>query len=76
MNIPNGRININETPKFNNILYYDENIAFKNSLHRDSDYFEKITTGAYILCTKKDSLNLIKEEIINQNRRDDKIILI
>ena len=74
MNLPNGIININEIPKFNNILYYDENITFKNSLHRDSDYFEKITTGAYILCTKKDSLNLIKEEIINQNRRDDKII--
>ena len=41
-------------PKFNNIIYYDENLDFINSVHSDSDYFEKITSGAFILCTNLD----------------------
>ena len=68
MNIPNAITDLDEMPKFNNIIYYDENINFINSVHRDSDYFEKITSGAFILCTNLDSLKLIKDEIIYKNK--------
>ena len=68
MNLPNGITELNKKSKFNNIIYYDENIDFINSLHRDSDYFEKITSGAFILCRNIDSLNLVKEEIIKLNK--------
>ena len=68
MNIADGITDLDEIPKFNNIIYYDENINFINSVHRDSDYFEKITLGAFILCTNLDSLKLIKDEIIYQNK--------
>ena len=68
MNIANGITDLDEMPKFNNIIYYDENINFINSVHRDSDYFEKITLGAFILCTNLDSLKLIKDEIIYKNK--------
>jgi len=68
MNFPNGITDLDEIPKFNNIIYYDENINFINSVHRDSDYFEKITLGAFILCTNLDSLKLIKDEIIYKNK--------
>ena len=75
MDIPNGITDSNEISKFNNIIYYDENLNFINSVHKDSDYFEKITFGAFILCTKLDSLKLIKEEIIKQNMLNKKILL-
>ena len=74
MGIPNGLIDPKEIPKFNNIIYYDENLDFINSVHRDSDYFEKITSGAFILCTNLDSLKLIKAEIINQNEQNKNIL--
>ena len=63
MNVANGIVDLDEIPKFNNIIYYDENINFINSVHRDSDYFEKITLGAFILCTNLNSLKLIKDKI-------------
>lgn len=50
MNVPNGVIHSNESAKFNNIIYYDENSNFVQPVYRDSDYFERITTGAFILC--------------------------
>ena len=68
MNIANGITDLDEINKFNNIIYYDENINFINSVHRDSDYFEKITLGSFILCTNLDSLKLIKDEIIYKNK--------
>ena len=51
MNFPNGSVD-NEV-LFNNILYYDENKEFENEVNKDSDYFETITPGAFILCTNK-----------------------
>ena len=44
MNIPNGVIDSkkNEKIKFNNLIYYDENIDYINYVNKDSDYFEKI----------------------------------
>ena len=58
MNIPNGLIysNKNETIKFNNIIYYDENSDFSNYVNKDSDKFEKNTSGAFILCNNLDSM--------------------
>ena len=39
MALPNGYID--STKKFNNIIYYDENLKFINSINKDSDFFEK-----------------------------------
>ena len=68
MNFPNG--NINEEQKYNNIIYYDENTDFLNSINRDSDAFERITPGAFILCTNMESLKLIRTEILAQIKKD------
>ena len=75
MSVPNGCINESEKEEvFNNIIYYDENIEFKDNVHKDSDYFERITPGAFILCTDLDSLNLINYEIVTQQKRQKKTI--
>ena len=61
MNFSNGSI---EGQKFNNILYYDENISdYLKEINKDSDLFERYTPGAFILCTNIDSLKLIRTEI-------------
>ena len=72
MNFPNG--STNGELKYNNIIYYDENINFKKNIYKDSDEFERNTPGAFILCTDKDSLNMVKEEILKQKVRDSRII--
>ena len=72
MNKPNGIADSEQIPKFNNIIYYDENINFINYVHSDSDYFEKITLGAFILCTNLTSLKLIKDEIISKNLHNNR----
>ena len=76
MNIPNGLIysNKNEKIKFNNIIYYDENSDFSNYVNKDSDKFEKNTSGAFILCNNIDSMKIIREEIL-QKRKNDKAII-
>ena len=73
MNIPNGSFNPQEEV-FNNIIYYDENTNFQKQVHSDSDYFERITPGAFILCTDIPSLDLISYEVINQKKRDKNMI--
>ena len=73
MNFPNGSIDSNQIKKFNNILYYDENLNFINSINKDSDYFEKNTLGAFILCTNLESLKIIREEILKQIKKELKI---
>ena len=73
MNIPNGSFNPQEEV-FNNIIYYDENTNFKKQVHSDSDYFERITPGAFILCTDIPSLDLISYEVVNQKKRDKNMI--
>ena len=70
MNFPNGSIDSEQIHKYNNILYYDENIDFINSIHKDSDIFEKCTSGAFILCTNLESLELLKQEILKQFLKD------
>ena len=74
MSVPNGCINEQEKEEvFNNIIYYDESLK-KKSVHKDSDYFERITPGAFILCTDEESLNLIKYEIVTQKKRQNRTI--
>ena len=68
MNFPNGMTN--ELQIFNNIIYYDENTDYMNDIKKDSDYFERVTPGAFILCTSIDSLKLIREEILKQIKKD------
>ena len=70
MNFPNG--STNELQVFNNIIYYDENTNYMNDVKKDSDYFERATPGAFILCTSIDSLKLIREEILRQIKKDKK----
>ena len=74
MNFPNGIINSNETSKFNNILYYDENLNFSESIYKDSDNFEACTLGAFILCTNLISLKLVQNEILREFQKDHRII--
>ena len=68
MEFPNGLID--SVNKFNNIIYYDENIKFIKSIKKDCDIFESKTPGAFIICTNLNSMTIIKEEIIRQYKRD------
>ena len=63
----------NNQKKNNNIIFYDEktSISLRNDL---SDYFEENINGNFFLCTKIKSLSLLKKEIINENKNDNKII--
>ena len=70
MSFPNG--GLNKKKIYNNILYYDENTNFLSSINKDSDTFEYYTPGAFILCTNDKSLDLIRDEIVRQMRRDKK----
>ena len=63
-----------EANSFNNIIYYNENIEDLTNIYEDSDYFEKNTSGAFILCTNIESLKLIREEIIEQNKKNPNIL--
>ena len=69
MTFANGSITGEQ--KYNNIIYYDENIdQFKSNVYKDSDIFENNTLGAFILCVSLDSLSLIRNEILKQIERD------
>ena len=59
--------------KYNNIIYYNENIRELNSIYKDSNFFERNTLGAFILCTDLDSLNLIRGEILKKIEEDGRI---
>ena len=59
--------------KYNNIIYYDENIELCNSIYKDSDFFERYTPGAFILCTNLESLRLCRTEILKEIENDDRI---
>ena len=57
--------------KFNNIVYYDENIDnYEDEINADADLFEDNTFGTFLLCTNIDSLNLVMMEI-DKERKDD-----
>ena len=59
--------------KFNNIIYYDVNVNHLSSIKQDSDDFERVTPGAFILCTNMDSFKLIRTEILCQIEKDKRI---
>ena len=82
MNFSNGIINQEE--KFNNIIYYDNNIKineedtkkkeyYKKSIYGDSNIFEQKTPGAFILCTNLDSLKIIRDEILRNRKVEKKV---
>ena len=68
MTFPNGYVD--STKAYNNIIYYDENIKFINSINKHSDFFEKNISGAFILCNDLESLSIIKKEILKQIKKD------
>ena len=73
MNFSNA--SANNDNKFNNIIYYDANVMdHLNDINKDSDYFERVTPGAFILCTNMDSFKLIREEMLTEIKNDDRTI--
>ena len=73
MNFANGIIQNEE--KFNNIIYYDTNAEkYKKDVYGDSNIFEQITPGAFILCNNIDSLEIIKDEILRHRKSEKKVI--
>ena len=74
MNYANGSTNSNKEQIFNNIIYYDENLKYLNAINKDSDYFERKTPGAFILCTSIESFRLIRNEILKQIKRDKRTL--
>ena len=71
MNFPNGKIEGEEM--YNNIIYYDENKDYSNFINKDSDFFERHTPGAFILCTDMESLRLVRAEILKEIENDERI---
>ena len=71
MDFPNS--NAENDNKVNNIIYYDTNIDFLSSINQDSDYFERVTPGAFILCTNIESLKLIRTEILVEVENDERM---
>ena len=63
----------NKEQNFNNIIYYDENIDYLDSIIKDSNYFEVNTHGTFILCTNLESLKLVKNEILRNIKKDKRI---
>ena len=72
MNFANGAIN--NDGRYNNIIYYDENIDHLSEINQDSDLFEQKTPGAFLLCTNLKSLNLVSKEIVRQIKKDKRIV--
>ena len=64
MNFSNG--SANGQKRFNNILYYGENKTHIEEIILDSNIFERVTPGAFILCTSLESVDLVKKEIVKQ----------
>ena len=61
------------TSKFNNIIYYDPNINYLSNIKLDSDYFERATPGAFILCTNMNTFRLLRTEILCEIEKDKRI---
>ena len=64
---------IKKEKNYNNIIYYNEKIDHMRSINKDSDYFEKNTPGAFILCTDLESLRIVRDEILIEIRKDLRI---
>ena len=44
--------------KFNNIIYFNDNKLNFDSIYEETDFFVRNTPGAFILCCKKEFLNI------------------
>ena len=62
---------LDENPKFNNILYYDENKKLEN-VYYDCDNFEENTPGTFIYCNNLESLELVKSDILDKFNENEK----
>ena len=72
MNFKKG--DLNENTKFNNIIYYDENIDnYEDEINADGDLFEANTSGTFLLCTNIESLALIMKEISKEYKEDNQL---
>ena len=60
--------------KYNNIIYYNEDINNLNLIYKECDIFERNTHGSFILCINIELLKIIKEEILRKNKKDKRII--
>ena len=67
-------IKFEQNIKFNNIIYYDEIIDKKhqNEVYSDCEIFEENTQGAFIFCGTMKELELIKAEILEEFRKNNK----
>jgi len=75
MNFPNEKFEGEGEIKYNNIIYYDENVGHSNNnINKDSDYFERNTPGAFILCNDLESLRLVRAEILKEIENEERII--
>ena len=72
MTFPNA--SVDEDNKFNNIIYYDTNINHLKDINQDSDFFERFTPGAFILCTNMDSFKIIRTELLTEIEKDKRLI--
>ena len=59
--------------KFNNIIYFNDNKTNFNSIYEETVIFERNTPGIFILCCKKEYLNIINEEIIKEIKKNKTI---
>ena len=65
---------LNKGTKFNNLVYYDENIDnYEDEINADADQFEDNTIGTFLLCTNLDSLNLVLMEIDKEMKDDNQL---
>ena len=77
MEVPKVMINVNNEvkSKVNNIIYYDENIVkHLDEIHNDSDQFESVTNGAFLLCTNIESLYYTMVDVKERIDKDHRII--
>ena len=70
----NLKIINNLNNRYNNIIYYDENVNKINSIYKDCNLFEENIIGAFILCTNIESLDYICKEILRRNDIEKNII--
>ena len=77
-NLPNlmnfSKGDLDTKTKFNNLVYYDENIQdYLDSINSDSDFFEGNTFGDFLLCNDLKSLDLIMFEIKKKFDDDNQV---
>ena len=73
-NIQYNDIKFEHHIEFNNIIYYDEidDKKYLNEVYSDCEVFEENTHGAFIFCNTMKELELIKAEILEEFRKNNK----